>query len=289
MDAMTLRSALLCLPLLLCACERTGQSPIDHVPEPTPDAGTQVDGGTGPSSDPPPGEPVPADAGTSANAPRYELYIRRQPYPRMVIEVDGWGGYTPTASVAEKLRQGLLGLLDKESIEVKMDQSFPSLGAGYTWSNAELLRLAEQTGTLAVPEGTIKLHVMLVDGHSEMDNANGQILGLAFPWTHLVLFRQTIDASCNKSSPLNQCNKAELGVWAHEVGHQLGLVDNGLAMIQPHKDADHGAHDSSDKCTMYWAYEGSGGLDALGLLGDQPHLGFDDACLADLDAVKTRP
>ncbi|HEX8539425.1 MAG TPA: hypothetical protein VF664_18310 [Cystobacter sp.] len=267
--------------MLVSACERTA-SPGDA------DAGTLTDGGAG--SPPPPGEPIP-DAGTSVNAPRFEHYIRRQPYPRMVLEVDGWGGYTPTASVAEKLRQGLLGLLDKESIEVRVDQAFPGKGADHAWANDELLRLAEQTGTLEVASGTIKLHVLLVDGHSAMDTNEGKVLGLAFPWTHLVLFRQTMDTLCNRGSPLNQCARAELGVWAHEVGHQLGLVDNGLAMSRAHKDAEHGAHDSSDQCVMYWAYESSAGLEALlsGLLGDQANLGFDAACLADLNAVKTRP
>ena len=227
------------------------------------------------------------------NAPRFEHYIRRQPYPRMVLEVDGWGGYTPTASVAEKLRTGLLGILDKENIEVRVDEAFAGKGTDHAWTNAELYALAEQTGRLEVPVGTIKLHVMLVDGHSELDTQNGKVLGLAFPWTHMVLFRQTMDGVCGKGPIFTPpaCTQAELGVWAHEVGHQLGLVDNGLAMASPHKDAAHGAHDTNDKCIMYWAYEGSGIVDAIGkgLFGDAPNLGFDAACLADIDAVKKRP
>ena len=56
----------------------------------------------------------------------------------------------------------------------------------------------------------------------------------------------------------------------------LGLVANGLVMVGNHQDAAHGAHDSNDRCIMYWAYEGSGILDALsrGLFGDVPNLGF---------------
>ncbi len=246
----------------------------------------------GPAPTSPPGEPVP-DAGTAVNAPRFEHYIRRQPYPRMVLEVDGWGGYKPTASVADKLQTGLLGILDKESVEVRFDEAFPGKGADHAWTNEELLALAEETGRLEVPVGTIKLHVLLVDGHSAMDTQEGKVLGLAFPWTHMVLFRQTMDEVCGKGPILTPpaCTQAELGVWVHEVGHQLGLVDNGLAMTSPHKDAAHGAHDADDQCIMYWAYEGSGILDAIngGLFGDSPGLGFDAACLADLKAVKNRP
>lgn len=259
-------------------------------PDPEPGPGSTVDGGS--PSESPPGEPVP-DAGSTVNAPRFEHYIRRQPYPRMVLEVDGWGGYTPTASVADRLQRGLLGILDKESVEVRFDQAFPGKGADHAWSDEELLRLAEETGKLEVPVGTIKLHVLLVDGHSAMDTQNGKVLGLAFPWTHLVLFRRTLDEVCGKTPLVTPpaCVEAELGVWVHEVGHQLGLVANGLVMVNDHQDAAHGAHDTNDRCIMYWAYEGSGILDALsrGLLGDAPNLGFDEACMADLDAVKTRP
>lgn len=255
-------------------------------PDPIPNPGSTVDAGT------PPGEPIP-DAGSTVNAPRFEHYIRRQPYPRMVLEVDGWGGYTPTASVADRLQKGLLGILDKESVEVRFDQAFPGKGADYAWSNSELLRLAEETGKLEVPVGTIKLHVLLVDGHSAMDTAEGKVLGLAFPWTHLVLFRRTLDEICGKGPLITPpaCVEAEWGVWVHEVGHQLGLVNNGLVMVNNHQDAPHGAHDSNDRCIMYWAYEGSGILDAIGkgLFGSAPNMGFDDACMADINAVKTRP
>jgi hypothetical protein len=280
-----LRPLLLALVALASGCELFSPSP-----DPTPDAGSTADAGTPPSN--PPGEPVP-DAGTTVNAPRFEHYIRRQPYPRMVLEVDGWGGYTPTASVADRLQRGLLGILDKESVEVRVDQAFPGKGADHAWSNQELLRLAEETGKLEVPVGTIKLHVLLVDGHSAMDTQDGKVLGLAFPWTHLVLFRQTLDQVCGKGPILTPpaCVEAELGVWVHEVGHQLGLVNNGLVMVGNHQDASHGAHDTNDRCIMYWAYEGSGIIDALGrgLFGDAPNLGFDEACMADLNAVKTRP
>src|SRR5687768_5339236 len=176
-NRVSLWSLLLATLVLTPGCEL-----LFPAPEPTPGPGLTVDGGS------PPGEPVP-DAGSVVNAPRFEHYIRRQPYPRLVLEVDGWGGYTPTSSVVARLEQGLLGILDKESVEVRVDQAFPGKGADHAWTNEELLRLAEETGKLEVPVGTIKLHVLLVDGHSAMDTAEGKVLGLAFPWTHMVLFR----------------------------------------------------------------------------------------------------
>ena len=287
-------------PLLLAVTIASG---CDHAstPETGSDAGTHPGGGTdggggtdagGGTPSPPPGEPIP-DGGTATSAPRYEHYIRRQPYPKMVIEVDGWGNYTPTASVVTRLQKGLLSVLDKESVEITMNEKFPGKGSDHAWTNDELYSLAQSTTNLAVPVGTVEMHVMLVDGHSVMDTADGKILGLAFPWTHLVLFRQTMDSVCSGSIIPGACAQTEFGVWSHETGHQLGLVDNGLAMVgTSHKDAAHGAHDSSDKCAMYWAYEGSGITDAIGsglFGGDTANLGLDAACMADLNAVKTRP
>jgi hypothetical protein len=60
-------------------------------------------------------------------------------------------------------------------------------------------------------------------------------------------------------------------------------------MVSPHKDPEHGAHDASDDCVMYWAFEGTGAVDTLlarFLGGNQAALGFDAACLADIAAAR---
>ncbi len=73
----------------------------------------------------------------------------------------------------------------------------------------------------------------------------------------------------------------EEAVLVHEAGHNLGLVDNGIPMQTPHKDAQHGNHDSNQNCVMYWAVESS--LISQ-LLGTVPR-DYDANCLAELQAA----
>ena len=120
------------------------------------------------------------------------------------------------------------------------------------------------------------------------------ILGLQFG-RHIVLFQETIENVCQSASlPINReqtCRATERAIWIHEIGHAIGLVDNGLPMVEDHKDEDRGGHSRHDDCIMYWAYTGDG----LGkrmhdfILGDERELGFDEYCLADIAAARDAP
>lgn len=245
-----------------------------------------------------------ADAGGASDgggsAPRFEHYIRRDPFPRLVLEVDAVASVRPRAGVKTDLVERLAALLDKPGgMAVTEDGTLASRGTDHAWSFAELDALADDTFDLAVPADTIKMHVMFLDGHSDGDTQNGRVLGLAWSHTHIALFKQTLEETCASAGvsvlfrePL--CAEAELGVWTHEAGHLLGLVDNGLAMAANHRDPDsaHGPHDASDACVMYWAYEGSALVDALVPIftgGGANGPGFDTACVNDIAAVRDRP
>jgi hypothetical protein len=73
----------------------------------------------------------------------------------------------------------------------------------------------------------------------------------------------------------------------HELGHAFGIVDNGVPMVTPHRDTDHGAHCDNDKCVMYYLNEGAS--DATAFVRDKVLTGnqilFDAHCLADADAI----
>ncbi|MCZ7584914.1 MAG: hypothetical protein M5R36_17145 [Deltaproteobacteria bacterium] len=139
-------------------------------------------------------------------------------------------------------------------------------GEDHAWTSDERDELANETFNLAVPDDTIKIHSLFLDGHDESDGGGGSILGIAWSWTHLVMYKQTIEDSCGGltlgglTPGLREtlCRMAEQTVWTHEIGHLIGLVDNGLPMVEDHKDPDeaHGDHDASKDCVMYWAHEG---------------------------------
>lgn len=53
------------------------------------------------------------------------------------------------------------------------------------------------------------------------------------------------------------CRRAEVGLLGHEIGHVLGLVNNGVEMVSDHEDPEHPNHTLDPECLMHWSYESS--------------------------------
>lgn len=237
-----------------------------------------------------------ADGGDTRSRPRFEDYIRGDRFAKLVLELDYVAGQEPRSASESKIIETLGGVLAKPGgITFARHAQIASRGADHAWSFSELDALAKETFDVPVDPDTTKMHVLFVDGHSDKDSQGGKVLGLAWAHTHLVIFKKTIEDACRSglTGALAEkvCEDAEKGVWVHELGHLLGLVDNGLAMATPHSDPNHPAHDRSDACVMFWAYDTGNFLDELRsrvIGGTASPLDFDDACLADLAAVRNR-
>jgi hypothetical protein len=261
------------LLVVLCACGEPG-------PDPGTDAGR--DGSIAPGQDAGPGL-----------APRHERYISSATDTRLVIELDYVDGSLPRAGAEDDLIARLSTLLDKpDGIEIVHDDVLTSRGGDHAWTFEELRTLAAESFDDDGPAGTIAMHVMWIDGHSADDTASGRVLGLAWGHRFIAMFHDTLEDACTSSLLMQEavCRSSQYLVWLHEVGHTIGLVDNGLAMVTDHKDDAHGAHDASDQCLMYWAFEGESGVGLLRdrLLGGGPMIDFDAQCLADVAAVRDR-
>ncbi|HJK99663.1 MAG TPA: hypothetical protein RMF84_20715 [Polyangiaceae bacterium LLY-WYZ-14_1] len=217
-------------------------------------------------------------------------YIRGSRATRLVIELDTVEGKAPRAGVADALTAGLAPLLDKpDGVVVEVDQTdLPAEGEDRVWTFSALQDLADRTFDVPRPEGTIALHTLWLDGRFE----SGGVLGVAWANRHVAIFSDFLDRSCFRLLPGIQeavCVAAEEAIWTHEVGHVLGLVNNGIPMVEDHQDEENGAHDDSQDCVMYWAYENASLVDLIRddvMSGNETDLGFDDACLADLAAVR---
>lgn len=234
--------------------------------------------------------PPGTDGGTTR--PRWERYIRGDVDTRLVIELDYVPGAEPRAAAEADLIARLSTLLDKpDGIEIVHDDVLESRGADHAWTFEELDALARESFDDESPPGTVTMHVMWLDGHDADDSAMGSTLGLAWGSTHIVMYQSTIEDSCDGLVLREQvCASAQRSIWLHEVGHVIGLVDNGLAMTSDHRDPAHGAHDIDEGCIMYWAFEGRAGVDVVRerITGGGAMIDFDDACLADIAAVRDR-
>ncbi len=234
--------------------------------------------------------------GPTEEDPRWLQIIRAEPYPRLVIEVDYVEGRQPRQAVADEIEATFATLLDKPlGIDVVVHQPIASRGADHAWTVLERIDLAEATNDLPVGGDTIKIHALFLDGHAEEDDSmDGVILGAAWAFENIVMFRDTLDAGCEGvvvGPVLEQlCADAEFLVWQHEIGHVVGLVDGGLPMVDDHLDSDPtaGRHDVSHDCVMFREYEGTDAIDAAfdRIVSGGPAIEFDAACLADIAAAR---
>jgi hypothetical protein len=230
--------------------------------------------------------------GGPEEVPRYLHYIRSDPFPRLVVEVDYVDGRAPYPVAVDGIAHVFGEILDKPGgVEVVLDDVIPASAEPDPGWTADAMRgLATETFDLEVPEDTVKIHVLVLDGHA--DGEGSTIFGLAWDHLSIVLFRDLYDAACTGAllGPLQQplCEQTEFLVWQHEMGHVIGLVDAGLPMLVDHRSPDRGPHDADPNCLMYADYEGA---DAIAALVDQivagaPPIEFDAPCLADIEAAK---
>lgn len=232
------------------------------------------------------------DAGSGED--RIANYLRAEPYPRLTIEIDAVDGYALRDDVLPVVEEYFSGILDKpDGIGHVLDGTLEESADG-EWTSDELHALGESAFDLDVDAETVKMHVMLVDGEYVEAAGGGTVLGLAWSNTHVALFLDAIEDSCQGVLPgftEALCANAQTHILIHEFGHVIGLVDNGLPMVDPHKDPVHGDHDADDGCLMYWAYEGPNLVDAIvnRMTGGGGDILFDDACLADIAAVRDAP
>lgn len=153
-----------------------------------------------------------------------------------------------------------------------------------TWTYAEMNTLGETMGQPSSTDTTV-LNIFFVKGHSE--GANGSnVIGLHISGTKtLVIFKETVVNS--DPTPVVQ-RYVEQSTLVHEVGHAVGLVNNGLPMTSSHEDSPHPAHCDNPKCVMYWENEGAFALKTFVLdrITNPSLVMFDAACLKDVTSHK---
>jgi hypothetical protein len=205
--------------------------------------------------------------------------LRADPYDHVVVEVDYVVSWEPGAEELDRIVATVEDLCNKPGgVDVIVDDELPAQGSpAWSVAAADDLEAAYRDRYRDADDGTAVIYALWLDGHSDRDNSDAQVLGYAVHGSSLVMYGETIDANSGGllSPPIAPV------VAAHEVGHLLGLVNTGTPMVDDHEDPDHRAHDVNDGCLMYWAVETSNVVDML--LGGEPD--FDAACRADVAAA----
>lgn len=156
----------------------------------------------------------------------------------------------------------------------------------------DLLALAELHRDGADSSAAKHYYVIFVSGNfADADGVQTGVLGVSIGHTGVVAMFKDVIAGTGVPAFPNLERYVEQSTLIHELGHAIGLVDNGVAMVADHRDADHGAHCTNQDCVMYWLNEGAS--DAAQFARDRVTGGddvlFGPECLDDVDALTGGP
>lgn len=128
---------------------------------------------------------------------------------------------------------------------------------------------------------TGNFHVYFLNGYA----AEGKnIIGFQVADTTVIaIFKDVIRSTNNDATPFVS-EYVEQSTLVHEVAHAIGLVNNGIPMVEKHQEHDH--HCSNPDCVMYYSNAGAAGLiqHAKKVLASPNPLEtvmFDEQCLKD--------
>lgn len=219
---------------LVCACSApTDETPVDPVPSTTTTA---------------PGELALA-------------ILRGGAAGGLTVEIDHSQGRAPSDMAA---RSGLMPILKgaglAEDLEIVVDTAIPAAEEAHRYTIEEIEALEAEHRQHLFSEDAASIYVLFLDGQLYDDTDTLKTLGLAYGGSSVALFKDSIATYAEALSgeiPREEARAllqplTETTNLLHELGHILGLVDNGLAMVQDHVDPDNPHHDVDERCIMHW-------------------------------------
>jgi len=219
-------------------------------------------------------------------------YVRADDYTKLVLEVDSVASNRPTGKTRKIVVNGVRDIVNKpDGVFMEPDQTLPG-SPDTRWTQESLDALADTYETYRPEDGTTTIYTMFVEGTWHEDDGDRTTLGVAWDHHRIAIFVDPINAFCGDQEVL--CDATQNTIWLHELGHVLGLVDNGVPMVHDHRDPDpdKGAHDSNEDCIMHWSVSKDGVLERIKFRvsgGNENPMGFGEECLADLAAIRDAP
>jgi hypothetical protein len=205
-----------------------------------------------------------------------------QPYFAGTRKLSAWKLYEANAQAL--FRESSPALVFPRSLDET--EELPDV-TGREFTADDILAIAEQHRDEQDSATRRSFYALFLAGHYvKQGEPNPGVLGVSIGSTGVIaLFKPVIQSA--SASRTGQGSYIEQSTLIHELGHAVGLVDNGLPMTTPHVDHQHGAHCSDPSCVMYYQNEGASGL--LRFIKDyvksDDAVLFDQACLQDTHAA----
>ena len=133
-----------------------------------------------------------------------------------------------------------------------------------SWTISEILNLSNSYRTNKSTADTGRFFIVFLNGYySENGNNNQNVIGVNISGTPIIaIFKQVINSTGNSITIIGRATRVyvEQSTLVHEMGHALGLVNNGVPLTTQHQDTQNGAHCNNTLCVMYYANTGTTAL-----------------------------
>ena len=218
----------------------------------------------------------------------FEDVIGGAPFTDLVIEIDHAPGRAPSAEARNHLVDQLRAVTSKDRVRIVVEQTLPDT-PNKRWSSDELVRTERQTRSTTHAAPTALIHVLYPAGvHAEASDATGITISDTLNVATVTVFLDRIaefETGVLPTSipyPADAVEQIEKATLLHEVGHAMGLVNNGLPMVRPHEDAANPGHSSNEGSVMWASVDQTAGIEEALLDNGALPLFFDDDDRADL-------
>ena len=172
-----------------------------------------------------------------------------QNYKALEIQINYMPGYAPADTVLNHFKNYLTQLV-KKPVGINI---YPALVSPSPVSSPitldEIVSLEKKIRSSFTRSQTMSIHIMIIDAEYQ----SSDILGISYWNTSMCVFGKTVSKFSGRTGLVSK-NQLMITLMEHEMGHLLGLVDQGTPMITSHK-SNNGAHCNNSNCLMYYIIE----------------------------------
>ncbi|HYG53489.1 MAG TPA: membrane metalloprotease [Flavobacteriales bacterium] len=189
-------------------------------------------------------------AGTGSKIVPREI-LSSDKYNELLIEIAYEGDHAPDQDAVDMFRNFVLTRVNKPKGVSIMYNPIPNQNKTlYTVSDINSLELKYRKEYPRKKKLTLFVFYAWAD-YSE-NTSSGKVMGAAYGSSSFAVFGKTTqDYSGGITQPSQKILEAT--VFEHEMGHLLGLVNNGSPMVSYHEANNH--HCDNEDCLMYYAVE----------------------------------
>ncbi|WP_435314659.1 hypothetical protein [Cellulophaga fucicola] len=212
-------------------------------------------------------------------------------FSKLSLEIAYVKGFKPADETLINFTDFIKSITFKNDIAIKLVELDSPNEEDLT--TEEVAKLETENRTIYNSDNTLAIYIYFADAPSNNDDedTNSVTLGAVYRNTSMVIYEATIKKLANKSALISETS-VETSTLNHELGHLMGLVNLGTAMVNNHEeqvtnddgDIVGGNHCDVDNCLMNSELEFGSGMKKMLIASKNGIPELDAECLADLKA-----